>query len=261
MSEELLKRTRGLDAPRPPSAARLAAEALFSVSPPAAAEMPETTVVARRRQPRVADSEASPENQSESESPSGLETRTPRVFRLDPVAPTAQPAPRPEVPELEQSVPLAEGALPARPAAGRRPRKKALRLHGEVTIIRPLEAETPRGGAAELSVDAAPQRASRTDPASSQVRQRRPADTVDPIDDEWPHYPKLLTRIRALEAEAKVLKEREAAQAIKWIRETIATYGFTSKDLGFVDHRRGQAMASGQESLPGVTTSGRRRSR
>jgi len=81
------------------------------------------------------------------------------------------------------------------------------------------------------------------------------------MDDAWPRYPKLLARIRALEAEAKVLKVLEAAEAIKWIRQAIATYALTLRDPEFGDHRHGQASGSGQPGFFGTAPAGRHRSR
>ena len=46
-------------------------------------------------------------------------------------------------------------------------------------------------------------------------------------------YPKLLARIRLLQAEAERARQREAAVAIESMKRDIALYGLTAEDLGF----------------------------
>jgi len=264
-SETLFKKLGALDAPRPPSAARLAAEAFFAV-PTAAAEEAVTPVIVRRREALADDGEIAPETPSGSQPRDVQETRAPRVFRVDSPAPAAvAPVAEAAEPEAEPSLRPIGDTVPANPPVRRLPRKKARRLHGEVTIIRPAPSATPQGAAADMPAEAQPQVAAPADhgiePASPRAQRRRPEPDMEQSDDAWPRYPQLMARIRALEAEAKVLKAREAAEAIEWIKRAISTHGLTAQDLGFVDHRDGQAMASGPAGLFGVARPGRRRSR
>jgi len=263
MSEMLLKELAALDAPRPPSAARLAAEAFFAVPLPAGPQDVDTTVVVRRRETRVAEGEPVALGPREAEPREAQEARTPRVFRIDAGAPAevahvAAPA-EPAVGQAPQ--PVDDGA-PANPPQRRLPRKKARRLHGEVTIIRPVQGETSQGNPSDLPVDAQPPAPDRRiELASPRAAQRRPKRAVAPTDDAWPHYPRLMARIRALEMEAKALKESEAAAAVEWIKRAIATHGLTAQDLGFADHRPRAAAAPDHPDAFGVVRSSRRHSR
>jgi DNA-binding protein H-NS len=56
-------------------------------------------------------------------------------------------------------------------------------------------------------------------------------DSPDFADLEWPRYPKLLERIRALELEAARLRQREAAAAILWIKRAVRTYRIDASEL------------------------------
>jgi len=239
MSDMLLKKLELLDAPRPPSAARLAAEAFFAATPATAPDEADMTEVPRRRDAVATDREVCPETPNQSKPRDEEETRAPRVFRIDSVAPAAAPVSAPAEPEARpDQLPVAD-TLPQNSAVSRLPRRKARRLHGEVTIIRPVQGSTSQGSVAALPVQAEPQLAARTDhgiePVPSRTQRRQPRPHMEQSDDAWPHYPRLMARIRMLEMEAQVLKAREAAEAAEWIRQAIAAYGLTAQDLGFVD--------------------------
>lgn len=49
---------------------------------------------------------------------------------------------------------------------------------------------------------------------------------------DWPRYPLMLARLRGLAAEAELARQREAVQAIVWIKEAVVTYGLSAQDLG-----------------------------
>ncbi|GHD04655.1 hypothetical protein GCM10007320_65670 [Pseudorhodoferax aquiterrae] len=50
---------------------------------------------------------------------------------------------------------------------------------------------------------------------------------------EWPVYPKLIAQIEELKRKAQVVRERETAQALEWIKGAIRQYGLSAHDLGF----------------------------
>ena len=59
------------------------------------------------------------------------------------------------------------------------------------------------------------------DRAHATVSRERRGAALQPTDDAWPHYPRLLARIRLLQAEAERARQREAAAAIRWIKRDI----------------------------------------
>lgn len=55
---------------------------------------------------------------------------------------------------------------------------------------------------------------------------------------DWPVYPKLVAQIEDLKRQAQVIRERESAEAVEWIKEAIQQYGLSAQDLGFGRGRR-----------------------
>lgn len=55
---------------------------------------------------------------------------------------------------------------------------------------------------------------------------------------EWPVYPKLIAQIKDLKRKAQVMRERESAQAVEWIKKAIHQHGLSAKDLGFTRSQR-----------------------
>ena len=80
-------------------------------------------------------------------------------------------------------------------------------------------------------------------------------------------YAKIAREIAALQAQAEAIKKREAEEVIARIKEAIATYDLTAKDLGLTGHSRssprapkaGRSVASGYRDGQGNTWSGRGR--
>ena len=211
-----------------PSAARLAAEAFFA---PAMATAPQAPVAApvvwrkkARAEPPSSDASADPE-------PIDGGRRTPRVFRIEPAAPQPQAAP-PATPSPIPPIPGVLASLPEHPSVPRLRRRKPRQLHGDVTIIRPPQDETLQETDADGSLPAGAA-ISDGDPASATVTRERRGASLWPTDDAWPRYPKLLARIRLLQAQAARARQREAAAALRWIKRDIVRYGLTAGDLGF----------------------------
>jgi hypothetical protein len=115
---------------------------------------------------------------------------------------------------------------PALKPAHRIPRKKAQRLHGSVTVIRP---EVPAATIVDSEEPVTPDAASQ--PLAVAASYPTALDSPDFADLEWPRYPKLLERIRALELEAARLRQREAAAAILWIKRAVRTYRIDASEL------------------------------
>lgn len=62
----------------------------------------------------------------------------------------------------------------------------------------------------------------------------QPLPATSGFDDyEWPVYPKLIAQIEELKRKAQVVRERESAQALEWIKGAIRQYGLSAQDLGF----------------------------
>ena len=110
-------------------------------------------------------------------------------------------------------------------------RRKRRQLHGNVTIIRPRDKTLQEPGAGRPVPAAAA--LSDGDRAHATVSRERRGAALRPTDNAWPRYPKLLARIRLLQAEAERARQREAAAAIRWIKRDIVLYGLTAEDLGF----------------------------
>lgn len=184
------------------STARQAAEAYFAAAGPTAEAEPAD----------VSHAEPTPSVPPAPHGATPAAARAPRVHRLARPATDTAPAGAVRPPDVAQT--------PADPPAVRRRRRKSPALHGEVTVIRPAAAPD----AAPAAVPDAP---------------GRPAETAPQTPDgpglgatSWPRYPKLLARIRELEAEAERVRQREAAQAIRWIRQTMQAYGIRPEELG-----------------------------
>ena len=213
-----------------PSAARLAAEAFFA---PAMTTAPQARVATppivwrkkARAEPTSSDASADPE-------PIDGERRTPRVFRVEPAAPQPQAATS-APPSSLPTIPRVLASPPEHPSVPQRRRRKLRQLHGDVTIIRPPQHEALKETGADWPLSAKPA-ISEGDPASATVLRECRGAPLWPTDDAWPHYPKLLARIRLLQAEAGRARQREAAAAIRWVKRDIVLYGLTAEDLGFL---------------------------
>lgn len=211
------------------SAARQAAEAWFALRPPSSCEPADTPVTVRRKKPRIeAPSEGPPATVQDCE-----ERRAPKVFRI---APTAAEPTLPGGRAGPVGVPAAPAAMPERagemqgaPVPSSAPRRRRRHLHGEVSIIRPAQRSTVDDAAEDSpTMEAEPAAPLQAPLPARSARRRGQTDRTD----TGPRYPALLARIGELEAEAQRLKALEAAQAVRWIRQAIKTYGLSAQDLG-----------------------------
>ena len=221
---------KGLGAPDVaplPSAARLAAEAFFAPATTTAPQAPVATPVVwlrkARAEPILSDTSVDP-------APIDGGQRTPRIFRVEPAAPQPQAALSPTQSDLT-TIPEVAASLPEHPSVPPLRRRKRRQLHGNVTIIRPRDKTLQEPGAGRPVPAAAA--LSDGDRAHATVSRERRGAALQPTDDAWPRYPRLLARIRLLQAEAERARQREAAAAIRWIKRDIALYGLTAEDLGF----------------------------
>ena len=210
-----------------PSAARLAAEAFFAPATTAAPQAPVATPVVWLRK---AMGGPVPPEASADPAPIDAGQRTPKVFRVEPAAPQPQAGLSP-TPSNLSAIPEVPASLPEQPSVPRLRRRKRRQLHGDVTIIRPQDETLQEPGAGRpVPAGAA---TSGGDRAHATVSRERRGAALQSTDDAWPHYPRLLARIRLLQAEAERARQREAAAAVRWIKRDIVRYGLTAKDLGF----------------------------
>jgi hypothetical protein len=216
-----------LDVPPLPSPARLAAEAFFAPTVTAVRQAPVATPVVWRKKaiakPLLPDASADPE-------PIDGTRRTPRVFRVEPASAQPQAAPSPTSlppPTTPRALAPVLNSPPVPPLRRRKPRQ----LHGNVTIIRPpqdeicrqIDAEQPLPAGAAIPAG---------DLGSATVVRQRGGPCLRSTGDARVRYPRLLARIRLLQAEAERARQREAAAAIRWIKRDIALYSLTAEDLG-----------------------------
>lgn len=207
---------------RAPSAARLAAEAFFA--PPSssvsAATSPDVTVVRHKQTSAEPGSDSMPAT----EAPSHEGSRAPRVFRLE--AGTAAALVSPDLSESKTQDEVAkdhlspdaiEQAEAPQSALRRLPRKKAVRRHGEVTIIRPAAKIQDVAEVAQNEVVP-------TEPVAS--------DQMQELDADWPRYPALLKQLRLLQAQAEAVKRSEVKEVLRWIQAAIRDHAITAQELG-----------------------------
>jgi hypothetical protein len=214
---------------RPHSTARQAAEAFFSAKR-AAPEVASGEVLIRRRESRLPltqdRSVPAPEDKAD-------EPRGPTVHRL----PTGSvEAAEPMLPPEDAtagvtSEPAADQQSLLSPAPKVLRRKKRRQLHGEVTIIRSSEAPQVLQEAAAPITPTSPEPASPVAPRPASDSPAGPGHATSLLDN-WPRYPKLIAQIKALEAAAEQAKHREAAEAVRWIKQAIRAHGLTPQDLG-----------------------------
>lgn len=218
----------------PGSAARQAAEAFFSslrirsTSPPA----PRVVVKRKKLLEDDAPTPASLKGPPVEAPPSAQSTtighvvemaeRTRRTFRvgapIDAVAPLADREPTALIP-----APIAEGE-PGSSAASHRRRSRSMRAKSGPVIV----------------VQAAPK------PPSSLLPDSKPASGPMPMTVVTKAsvascrlskgYLDLLAKIEELEVQAEAARKAERAKAVAWIKEAIAEYGLSAKDLGFSGH-------------------------
>ena len=197
------------------SPARQAAEAAFAQRRHASHEAP-LVVVKRRRligKAMERDSSSAPAEVMD-------DARRARVFRVDSVlvVQDQQDSPSQAQPE-DPNLPAVEGGESTRTSATRSRRRTP---HGKVTIIRP---ELPH---------AMPRSTPQSPEAPSGSGGRRAGDPHPPILDveAVARYEAVMADIEVLKRQAAKLKKAEAGRAVRWIRQAMADYGITLRDLG-----------------------------
>jgi len=188
------------------SEARRTAEAFFA-GPPATPESGVMVVTIRQRKSLETNGHA--DTPSVPKPPASDAHRLPKVYRVLPASSGSPQAPVPANGDGSVTTDQEPLAPAARSMAIRRRRQ----LHGEVTIVRPNN-DAVRSLPAAVPPD-----------ADAEIWLSNHAEL------DWPRYPKLLAQIRLLEAEARQARQREAIEAIRWIRQAIASYGISAEDL------------------------------
>lgn len=239
--------------------ARLAAEALFA--PVAAPPKVSTSTVVTVRQRRTSSGPDAPNTQVEGAEPSDMQAREPRVHRLAAQAPAVEPSPvedkpievaplekAPDAPlqELVADAPTAPQVAEITAAPAARPRKaRPAKRPPHVQVAPPVEVTSAVTPAEQVTEKA----------AKKAVRARQKPAAVSPVrspaavahDDsrpsgfagyDWPVYPRLIAQIEDLRRQAEVLREREAAEAVRWIRQAVQQFDLSAQDLGFARSQR-----------------------
>jgi DNA-binding protein H-NS len=239
--------------------ARLAAEALFA--PIAAPPKVSTSTVVTVRQRRMSSGPDEPSALVEGAEPSDMQAREPRVHLLAAQAPAVEPSPiedKPiEVAPLEKApdAPLQElvADAPIAPQVAEITAAPAAKLRKARPAKRPPHAQAAPAVAVTSAV--APPEQVTEKAAKKAVRARQKPAALSPAssaaavahDDsrpsgfagyDWPVYPQLIAQIEDLKHQAEVLREREAAEAIRWIRQAVQQFDLSAQDLGFARSRR-----------------------
>jgi hypothetical protein len=239
--------------------ARLAAEALFA--PIAAPPEVSTPTVVTVRQRRMSSGADAPNALVEGAEPSDMQAREPRVHLLAAQARAVEPGPAEDKPvevaplekapdaplqELVADAPTAPQVAEITAAPAARPRKaRPAKLPPLAPVAPPVEvtsAVTP----AEQVTEKAAKKAVRARKKPAAVSPARYPAAVAHGDSrpssfagyDWPVYPRLIAQIEDLKRQAEVLREREAAEAIRWIRQAVQQFDLSAQDLGFARNRR-----------------------
>ena len=239
--------------------ARLAAEALFA--PVAAPPEVSTSTVVTVRQRRMSSGPDAPNTLVEGAEPSDMQAREPRVHRLAAQAPAVETSPvedkpievaplekAPDAPlqELVADAPTAPQVAEITAAPAARPRKaRPAKRPPQVQVAPPVEVTSAVTPAEQVTEKAAKKAVRARQQAAAVSPARSPAAVAH--DDsrpsgfagyDWPVYPRLIAQIEDLKRQAEVLREREAAEAIRWIRQAVQQFGLSAQDLGFARSRR-----------------------
>ena len=197
------------------SPARQAAEAAFAQRHHASREAP-LVVVKRRRligEATERDSSSGPARVTD-------DARKARVFRVDSVLVVQDQQDSPSQAQPEDPNLPAVAAGDSMRTSATRPRRRT--PHGKVTVIRP---EPP---------PAIPRSTPRAPEALSGSSGRRAGGPHPPILDVGAvaRYEAVMADIEVLKRQAAKLRKAEAVRAVRWIREAMADYGITVRDLG-----------------------------
>lgn len=199
------------------SQARLAAEAAFSRQPLPPETASTTVVIKRRRAISPVDARESDEGRQDTEP---AQPRRPKVFRLEAHDPPA--GENQGVAEGSEAITSAS-SIESNGSPHRTPLKRRRRrvLAGKVTIVRPMESQASLESPVifEPTEDVAPQ------------RQRRGNGDVRAGEFVSERLQNLYRELKALEQLAQEARAREAAVAIKWIKQAIQTYDLNASDL------------------------------
>lgn len=239
--------------------ARLAAEALFA--PIAAPPEVSTPTVVTVRQRRMSCGPDALETLVEGAEPSDMQARGPRVHLLAAQAPAVEPSPAEDKPievaplekapdaplqELVADAPTAPQLAEVTAAPAARPRKaRPAKLPPLAPVAPPVEVTSAVAPTEQVTEKA----------AKKAIRARQKPIAVSPPsspaavahDDsrpsgfagyDWPVYPRLIAQLEDLKRQADVLREREAAEANRWIRQAIEQFDLSAQDLGFARRRR-----------------------
>jgi DNA-binding protein H-NS len=190
-----------------------------------------------------------------------MQAREPRVHLLAAQAPAVEPSPAEDKPvevaplemapdallqELVADAPTAPQVAEITAAPAARPRKARPAKRPPLVPVTPPVAVTSPVALTEQVTEK---------PAKKEVRARQKPAAVSPAsspaavahDDsrpsgfagyDWPVYPRLIAQIEDLKRQAELLREREAAEAIRWIRQAVQQFDLSAQDLGFARSRR-----------------------
>lgn len=203
------------------SQARLAAEAAFSAPRPRVDVDDGPLIVVKRRKAVVTDGGYLP---GEDHEHSG-ESRAPKVYRVE-HGPDSVAADEPSAPSEATGGADSHDEISVQPLAPLK-RRRRVKRHGEVTIIRP---PAPDGLGERLLTASAEESAATSDETIftekfvqeiAALKRRAMADMAS-----------VQFEIRKLERQAEAARKVEAAQAVRWIRKAMVEYDLEPADLG-----------------------------